>query len=166
MTAILQVTFRVFLRYFCRLFSSWPSRAYRLCSASGLSTSSNHCRNIKIDFRCRSVLMGQCFLKEYFALVGEGISYLVRQSNRHKSLELVEVQRSSLVAVVLVEYGSHLFLSRVLVQRQQGLFQLDLQHQAVSIAVVSLLAVEYPRHRSGVGRVELVVPKNQRHSEW
>lgn len=71
--------------------------------------------------------------------MAEGFSYLEREPSRHQPLELVEVEGSPLVAVVLVEYGSHLFLSRMLAQRPQGLFQLDLQHQAVSIAVEKLL---------------------------
>ena len=81
-------------------------------------------------------------------------AYLVREPSRHQPHELVEVERSSLVAVVFVEYARHLFLSRVLTQRQQGLFQLGLQHQTVAVAMKNLLqAVERPRHRSGVGRV-------------
>ena len=74
----------------------------------------------------------------YFA--GEGLSYLVRELNRHQPIKLGGVERSSLVSVVFVEYGSHLLLSGVPSQRQQGLFQLGLQHQAVSTTAEILLS--------------------------
>lgn len=97
------------------------------------------------------------FLKDAFLLVKEALSYLVREPNCHQPIKLGGVERSSLVGVVFVEYGSHRFLFRVLSQRQQSLLQLDLQHQAVSIAVEILLpAIECSRHQSGVRRVELV----------
>lgn len=130
-----------------------------MCSASGLSMSRSCLSERERErFSLPQCSDGLMFSEGCFCLwERDSRRYLVHEPSRHQPLEVVEVERSSLVAVVLVENGCHLFLYRVLTQRQQGLFQLDLQHQTVSVAIEQLFlqAVERPRHRSGFGRVDL-----------